>query len=68
MKNISLWLLLGFLCTFCQTKKQESKPELQYTQNIEDWYTRKSGITQYLIEIAEGDPKVAIEHANQQTR
>lgn len=66
MRNISLLLLIGFLFTGCQTKKQESKPELHYTQNDKDWYTRKSGVTKYLIEIAEGDPKVAIDHANKQ--
>lgn len=66
MKNIFFLTLIGFLFINCQTKKQESKPELQYTQNGKDWYTRKSGITKYLIEIDEGDPKVAIDHANKQ--
>lgn len=66
MRNITLLLLMGFLFAFCQTKKQENKPELRYAKNDQDWYNRKIGVTKYLIKISEGNPKVAIKQANKQ--
>jgi len=66
MKNNTLLLLIGLLFTFCQTNKQESETKLRYTKNDQTWYNRKIGVSKYLIEIASGNPKVAIEHANKQ--
>lgn len=68
MKNISFLLLIGFLFTFCQRNKQEIKPELRFTKNDQTWYNRKVGVSKYLIEIASGNPELAIEQANRQGR
>ncbi|WP_430932156.1 alkaline phosphatase D family protein [Saccharicrinis sp. 156] len=66
MKDIALLVLVAFLFTFCQADRPENKPELRYTDNAKSWYNRKTGVTKYLIEIANGNPKAAIEHANKQ--
>lgn len=61
----SVLFLFIFLMS-CHPVEQRDEPELVYTNNDQDWYTRKKGITRSLIRISEGEPEAAIAHANKQ--